>query len=416
VRRLALTSKTLVRLGVAIAVVLAVAIPAAVALRGGDENSRVRIEPADGLLDAPLRFEVEGFDGGSRVRLTLSATSGDGVRWAGSRTVLADAGGSVSIDGGTLLASLLPIVSPIDRRAAALLPSGNELELRLDVRDRDDVVGTARATRRMAAEGVSSRDLVMAKDGLVGRFSTGGSDDARRVALLVLGGSEGGVGHRPEPALLASHGYPTLKLAYFREKGLPQELSEIPLEYLVRGLEWLRKETGARRIVVIGASRGAELALILGSRFPELVDGVVAYAPSSVVYPGLASEPSAAWTYRGKPLETISLGTTRASNRAAVIPVERINGPVMTVAGLSDQVWPAAIYAAAIAERRAAFGKHTVTLVYQDAGHYVGGIPYLPVGLGAYDLDSTRKAGALARTEGWRRLLALLDEMSRTAH
>ena len=269
----------------------------------------------------------------------------------------------------------------------------------------------------MAAEDVSSRDLALATDGLVGRFSRGRSQHG--VAVLLLGGSEGGVGSRPEPALLASHGYPALKLAYFRAKGLPDELVDIPLEYFVRALEWLRTETGARRVMVIGGSRGAELALILGSRFPELVNGVVAFAPSSVVNPGLSritQKPSAAWTYSGKPLETIAwteYGTATPTNRAAIIPVERIRGPVMVVAGVSDMVWPSASYAIAIEERREAFGKDTITLVSQEAGHYVGGIPYLPGSLGD-DLESSRKAGALLRTESWRRLLAMLDELARS--
>ena len=99
-------SKRLARVGVGIAAVLAVALPAVVALRAGDDEARVRIEPNVGLLDAPLRFEIEDVQGASHVRLTLSATSYDGVRWTGTRTVTADGSGAVSIDGGTLLASL----------------------------------------------------------------------------------------------------------------------------------------------------------------------------------------------------------------------------------------------------------------------------------------------------------------------
>jgi pimeloyl-ACP methyl ester carboxylesterase len=176
---------------------------------------------------------------------------------------------------------------------------------------------------------------------------------------------------------------------------------------------------GGRRaaVVVLGVSRGAELALILGSRFPALVEGVVAYAPSSVVNPAVPPAQGAAWTYRGKPLETISpteFGFAAPTNRAAIIPVERIRGPVMTVAGVSDMLWPAASYSTAIAERRAASGKETTTLIFQEAGHGVGAaIPYLPLFLGDNDFVSTRKADALARTESWPKLLALLEGVER---
>jgi pimeloyl-ACP methyl ester carboxylesterase len=387
-----------------------------VLVRGGGDQA-VRVVPDTGLLDAPLRFEVDGVDAGSLVRLTLSATSGDGVVWTGTSTVRADERGAVEVDGGPLLASLLPTAPRAGDRELGFFVSGDDLELRLEAREASRRLGRARASRRLAADDVTTRDLALAADGLVGRFSRGSSD--RGVAVLLLGGSEGGIGSRVEPPLLASHGYPALKLAYFGEEGLPKRLVDIPLEYLVRALEWLRAETGARRVMVIGGSRGAELALILGSRFPELVDGVVAFAPSSVVNPGLSGitqQPSAAWTYGGKPLETVAwteFGTATPTNRDAIIPVERIRGPVMVVAGVSDMVWPSASYAAAIEERREAFGKETITLVSQDAGHHVGGIPYLP-GSPGVDFESARKAGALLRTESWRRLRAMLDELARS--
>ena len=403
----------LVRVGAGIAAVLALAV---FAFRAGDDEARVRIEPSAGLFDAPLRFEIDGVQGASRIRLTLSATSYDGVRWTATRTVTADGSGAVSIDGGTLFASLLPTGSNV-RRDVALIPRDGELRLGLEASEADRVIGTARATRSMKAEGVSNRELALARDDLVGRFWPGLEGHTRPVAVLLLGGSEGGMELRPTEPLLASHGYPVLRRAYFRARGLPAALSNIPLEYFVRALEWLRSETSARRVVVIGASRGAELALILGSRFPELVDGVVAYAPSSVVNPGYSSPASAAWTYGGKPIPTIrpaEYGFAEPSNRAAIIPVERIRGPVMTVAGVVDMLWPAASYAVAIERRRATFNKDTLTLVFQGAGHgVVAAIPYLPLAIRDVDFAETRKADALARTATWPRVLALLERVSK---
>ena len=162
----------------------------------------------------------------------------------------------------------------------------------------------------------------------------------------------GGFGSNHVERLLASHGYPVLQLAYFGEAGLPGELREIPLEYFRRALERLRADAAAERIVVLGYSRGGELALILGSRFPELVDGVAAYAPSSVVNSSLDCGP--AWTQGGRPLAAATcaeFGNTGPANANAIIPVERIDGPLLTVAGIADAVWPAASYAAAIADR-----------------------------------------------------------------
>ena len=122
--------------------VLGAALVGGFALLGGGEESRVRIEPADGLLDAPLRFEVDDLDEGSRVRLTLSATAADGVQWTGTRTVRADENGSVSVDGGPLIASLRPTGPRAGDRELCLCASGNELVLRLEARQDERLLGT----------------------------------------------------------------------------------------------------------------------------------------------------------------------------------------------------------------------------------------------------------------------------------
>ena len=62
-------------------------------------------------------------------------------------------------------------------------------------------------------------------------------------------------------------------------------------------------------IAVMGGSRGGEVALLLGSMFPD-VKAVVAYSPSHVVWGGwpISDEDRKkqtnrpAWTYKGKPV------------------------------------------------------------------------------------------------------------------
>ena len=89
-------------------------------------------------------------------------------------------------------------------------------------------------------------------------------------------------------ALLAARGYPSLALAYFKAPGLPQTLRDIPLEYFTSALEVLRAQPGVDpdHVLVAGDSRGGEAALLLGAHFPQLVNGVIAGVPSSVVHPG----------------------------------------------------------------------------------------------------------------------------------
>lgn len=379
----------------------------AVAFRpdGNTEDASVKVEPAEALLDAPLRLEVAGAHAGEPVRLELSA-SADGVQWTGSRVVRADGSGAVSVDGGRLLTSLDPTGVP-DSAKLGLVPPDGTLKLRLEARQGSRALGTVVATRRMVGPGVSARELTVARDGLAGHYWTGPARDRRSTAVLAVGGSQGGYGNAWQAALLASHGYPVLQLAYFAAPGLPRKLRSIRLEYLARALEWLHARPGVTDVVMVGASRGAELALLVGSTYPDLVQGVAAYAPFDSVGPG-------SWTRSGAPIPS-------AANPDPRIPAQRIRGPVLLVGGGLDQVWGSAYGASAVRTRRLEHGaKDTEALVFDNAGHALDfAIPYLPEAsefpANGVTLVSggTRQADALARTASWPRLLALVERVAR---
>jgi len=213
----------------------------------------------------------------------------------------------------------------------------------------------------------------------------------------------------PLAVLLASRGYPTLELAYFGAPGLPRELERIPLEYFERALQWLatQRSVDASRLIVVGGSRGGEAALLLASRYPELIRGVGAYAPSSVVNPSVDGR-SPAWTAGGVPVP---------HGPDAVIPVERIAGPVFLVAGGMDELWPSEIYVQVIGDRMRAHGrgKDVTALTYPSAGHLVTvAVPYLPAPSISFGF-ATPAANAAALSDSWPKLLAFLRRLSATA-
>ena len=129
-------------------------------------------------------------------------------------------------------------------------------------------------------------------------------------ALVIFGGSEGGLRTGQISAqYYAGLGYACLGLAYFDAPGLPSTLESVPLEYFGRALSWLksRPEVAADRLGVMGGSRGGELALLLGERYPEL-KAVVATVPSGVVWGGISLSSTAAvaaWTWQGRPLPSV---------------------------------------------------------------------------------------------------------------
>lgn len=82
------------------------------------------------------------------------------------------------------------------------------------------------------------------------------------------GGSEGGLADTiPWAALLASHGIPALALAYFDGPGLPCALNDIPLEYFVKAIRWMRRqpEVDPTRVWLFSGSRGTEAELLVAA-------------------------------------------------------------------------------------------------------------------------------------------------------
>lgn len=254
--------------------------------------------------------------------------------------------------------------------------------------------------------------------------------------IIVLGGSEGGLGTgsmRVAKALHA-HGFDVLQLAYFGVPGAPHALAKIPLETFDRGLSWLkaRPEVEANRIGLEGASRGAEAALLYASRTPD-IKAVVVGMPSSVVWQGMnfAGSATSSWTDGGQSIPFLPYGPVTNYNDIygafanglkaqdkhadAIIPVEKINGPVMLVCGEADTLWPSCAMSEEIVARlRAMHFRFGVQLLkYKDAGHAVFG---LPVDRNDPEFSTLGSIGGsvagneAAREASWPHALALFDE------
>ena len=163
---------------------------------------------------------------------------------------------------------------------------------------------SARLERLMKAPEIKSQRIT---DEFMGEL--GYSDHAYNRTIVFLGGSGSGLGvNSPIAAALASRGFNVLSVAYFNEKGLPPRLSRIPLEYFERVFAWLSKNpiTSGKEVQVLGMSKGAELALVLASRYP-FITRVALWAPHACCFQGLAFKDESSWTYRGKELPFIRL-------------------------------------------------------------------------------------------------------------
>lgn len=188
--------------------------------------------------------------------------------------------------------------------------------------------------------------------------------------VIAIGGSEGGTAVTNEVArTFVEQGYLVLALAYWDLEVLPSNIDRIPLEYFREAIEVAKEYPGARRdrIALIGVSRGSEAALLVGASTPE-VSAVVSVVGSGVSWPAweVWTEPS--WTRGDAGVEYVPWANAQPTTRvfedggvevtsraiwtealrlaspaaieAAVIPVERINGPVLLLGAQDDQIWP----------------------------------------------------------------------------
>lgn len=190
--------------------------------------------------------------------------------------------------------------------------------------------------------------------------------------IIVLAGSGGGTDHE-RAALYASHGYAALALAYFGVPGLPRGLVNIPLEYFAQAIGYARWFARPKNnfIAVEGISRGGELALLVGATFPD-VNAVVCIMGGGLAMGAFGEKepdddrPAVAWRLnglavpdlfegnalvdwsfhkKGPQIDSLAPGYLSAMRDAAaveraIMPVERIRGPVRLVTGKDDRLAP----------------------------------------------------------------------------
>ncbi len=424
-------------------------------------------QPARGLIDSDISVSLRGFAPRSLVTVQARVEIPHRTTWESRVIYVADHEGSVDLDrdtplfgdvlvpgsDGLLWALRATAESPEQPSNSRFVNSGLE-EYSVEISAVTDAGESAETSivRLPVAPGV--RRAEVRDDGLAGTLFTPDGPGPFPV-VIVVPGSDGGV---PEPiaALFASHGVAALALAYFNapEPGrVPATLTEIPLEYFGTAIRWLERQPAldTSTLTVSGTSRGGELALLLGSIYPE-IRAILAWVPSNYVNGGMGpndpEEDRAAWTLGGEPVEFVRrwsdapahreerdgvqvfalnalrrLGE-RDQHRAAEIPVERINGPILFISGEDDLLWPSATYSRWAIERLREhnFAHEVEHLSYPNAGHSIGPKNNPATVLGTAELpgaDPERKVGpihlggtpagvAAARRDAWPKVLDFL--------
>ena len=196
--------------------------------------------------------------------------------------------------------------------------------------------------------------------------------------IVGLGGSEGGNAWtsnywKKTRDQFIEKGYAFLALGYFGAEGTPDTLNKIAIEDVYKAIKLAsrNKLIDQNKIAIIGGSRGADLALLLGSYYKD-IDCVVSIVGSNAVFPGNTSHfTTSCFTYQNKELPFVPVneqaveflmkkdlrGTFEAmlkdtvSVKNASIKVERIKGPILFLSATKDEVCPSTPMAQAMTER-----------------------------------------------------------------
>jgi dienelactone hydrolase len=345
----------------------------------------IEVNPAHVLFDQVPSIRVTGLQPGEHVTLHADLTDGADHAWRSQAEFVADGEGVVDVSkqapvkgsykkasAAGLIWSMMPAEKNVEvyRAPAKLAPQIIHFKLEKNGQ-------TADLEQLAIADGVKRVEVKGGLHGVLYEPSTPGPHPG----VLVLGGSEGGLPAH-NAVWLASHGYAAFALAYFRYEDLPSQLEGIPLEYFGEALQWMAKrpEIAADRIGVMGGSRGGELALQLGSMYPQ-IKTVVAFVPANARHPsccgggGRLGFTSAAWTWKGMPLAySRGRGGTAAVEHAAEIAVEQTHGPILVISGQDDGIWESSRMSDAVIGRlkNAHFQYEFEQLKYAHAGHRAG--------------------------------------------
>jgi hypothetical protein len=250
----------------------------------------LEITPSRGQIDETATIRATGCQPHEHLTIHAELIDGASGRWVSQSEFVADAQGNIDTSkqapiGGSYkeVSAMGPVWSmkPVGSKEGRYQPPPNfgvqTIEFRL-MRG-GTAVSTAHLEQSPSTDGIAR---VTVHEGALRGILFVPPGGVAHPAILVLGGSEGGLPAR-RAAWFASHGYAALALAYFRYDDLPRELLGIPLEYFGEALGWMahRREIIPDRIAVSGASRGGELALQFGSMYTG-IKAVEAYVPANL--------------------------------------------------------------------------------------------------------------------------------------
>src|SRR5688572_2801228 len=291
----------------------------AAASAGAAQRATISVQPADALIDQPVRIIVSGLPPRTQVRMRSFVRADSSTYYVAGAAYVSDESGTLDLTRDAATSGTFTGIDPMGLFWSGRRTSAGNIALRtlqpidpprafqvaLTVSVRDSSVASTVVTRRFEAPNVRVEEV--RRGDVVGRLFVPPNPRGAPV-VIVLGGSEGGYESSSYTArLLAAHGFIAFAQAYFRAEGLPEELASIPVERVQRAIQWLRgrSDVASKSIGLIAHSRGTELALLAAGEYRD-IRAVAVFGTSVTTGAGLTrnGEPhrDAAWTLNNRPL------------------------------------------------------------------------------------------------------------------
>lgn len=280
-------------------------------------------------------------------------------------------------------------------------------------------------------------DVTYVDEGRMQGFRFVPKEKSHKGIVICFGGSEGSPNFE-NAKRLAKDGYETLALFMFGMKNQEQTLRKIPLEQFEDVINYVNKNIKDNKpISVLGASKGAEYALNLASKYPE-IDNLILISPSSYNFAGLDfKDYGSSWTYKGKELPYIDIKKSsfksflknvivpniikspisyKETYKSAIekdslsqeklISVKNVKANILMIAGEDDLMWDSLAMAKKIKDQN----PNAKVYSYKGAGHIFAGNGVLNLGKIRIATGGTIEGNEKARSESRKTIDAFLKE------
>ena len=284
---------------------------------------------------------------------------------------------------------------------------------------------------------INGVDVTYVDEGRMQGFRFVPKEKSHKGLVICFGGSEGSPNFE-NAKILAKEGYETFALFMFGMKNQESTLTKIPLEQFDDVINYINKNIKDNKpISVLGASKGAEYALNLACKYPE-IDNLILISPSSYNFAGLDfKDYGSSWTYKGEELPYIDIKKSSfnsflkkiivpaiikspisfkdtynsaiekdSSSQEKLIPVKNVKANILMIAGEDDLMWDSLAMAKKIKDQN----PNAKIYPYKGAGHIFAGNGVLNLGKIIIATGGTTESNEKARSESRKTIDAFLKE------